>query len=190
LKKAASILFLLVLAFHFFGYQICYYWAEQKADRAIERQLDGAQYDQNDLISFKFALHLPYSSDSRQFEPTDGEVEIDGVIYRYVKKRFIADSMELLCIRHTDKSRLQNARDNFFSLVNDFNLASGHQKSTPQKTTLKPFSFECCAGTFTNLCSFNLQTGTIFPVHYSQLLPDGYQDAIIKPPIAFLLNGC
>ena len=93
---------------------------EDKANARLESQLNNGGYDESQLISIKIpATHLSYYTNSKFFDRVDGHIEIKGVKYNYVKSRLYNDSLELLCIPNHSLMRIQNAKDDFFKLVND-----------------------------------------------------------------------
>lgn len=142
LKKAVSILLLGIFLFNLGGYRMVFHFANQKADQQIQAQLDNDSYNENELVVLKMPMSVPYYSGTAGFEYTQGEVTLDGVIYRYVKKRVVNDTIEMYCIPHETKMELMNARDMFAKLSTDFINGSKEQHDAPVKTTVKPFVLE------------------------------------------------
>ncbi len=131
MKQIASILLLAILFFNWIGYQFFASYMEGKANTKLEAQLDNNNYDESQLISIKVpANHLAYYNNSKQFERVDGEIEINGVQYKYVKKRLYNDEFEYLCIPNNDVNKLRTARDDFFKLVNDLQQHNGQGKKS------------------------------------------------------------
>ena len=124
-----------LLFFNWYGYRILTSWLEARADHQLEARLDINSYDESQLISFKVpSTHLAYYNTSNQFERVDGQIEIGGVRYKYVKRRLFNDSLEVLCIPNQAAMRLQTAKNDFFKGVNDIRQDNGQSKksnSTP-----------------------------------------------------------
>ncbi len=133
MKQAAAIFLLTIFSFNIFGYRIVYNYLAGKADTRLELALDKEAYDDADLISIKQPTNLPYYSNSKSFERLDGEVNINGTIYKYVKCRVYNDSLEMLCIPHVSKMKIQNAKDEFSKLVNDFQQGGNKKKTDSQQ---------------------------------------------------------
>ena len=112
-------------------------WIEQKADSRLEARLDNNNYNEADLITIKVSLNMPYQNEWSDFERYDGEVEKDGKIYKYVKRKVQNDSLILLCIPHETKMNLQAAKDDFYKLVNDLQQNNSSQKGNDKKTAFK-----------------------------------------------------
>lgn len=129
MKRFASILLLCVLLFNWFGYRIMADYIEQQADRALEQKLDNSDYNESQLIEIKVPLKLPYQTDWKGFERYNGEIEVNGIHYKYVKRAVYKDSLILLCLPNEQKMKLQSARDEFFKLVNDIQHSSQSKKS-------------------------------------------------------------
>jgi hypothetical protein len=126
---------------------------EQHADKTLIASLDENRYLESELISIKVpAAHLSAYVNSKEFERVDGQVELQGVQYNYVKRRFINDSLELLCIPNKKATELKTAKNDFFQLVNDLQHP-GQSKKADQHTSFKCFNGEYYAGQH----SFSLQ---------------------------------
>src|SRR5260370_348016 len=120
MKKIAAILLMGILFFNWYGYKLLSFYLEDRADRQLEARLDEDRYDESQLISIKVpSSHLSYYNSTAQFERVDGQIEVGGVEYKYVKRRLFNDSLELLCIPNHAAMKLQTARNQFFQLVND-----------------------------------------------------------------------
>lgn len=137
LKKLASILLLAIFVFNLFGYRLVADYLEQRSDEQMQAQLDENDYNPADLISLKVPVQLPpYTNTSEAFESINGNVNIGGVNYKYVKRRFVKDTMEVLCLPNMERTGIMSARDEFSKLANDFlnyssKKATGHNsKST------------------------------------------------------------
>jgi hypothetical protein len=143
LKRIGSILLLGILLFNWFGYRLLVSYMEDKNNSRLEAKLDNNEYVESDLISFKVsATHLSYYTNSRSFERVDGQVEISGISYKYVKRRLYNDSIELLCIPNVVTMQLRNAKDVFFKITNDLQNATQNRKSGSHSES-KSFAFDC-----------------------------------------------
>lgn len=138
LKKIAVILLMSVLLFNWYGYRFVADYFENRADNEMQAMLDINNYAESDLISIKVPLSLPYGPNSQNFEKVEGNIEIKGVSYQYVKRRFYNDTLELLCIPNTAKTTIKNAKDEFSKMANDFvNLSTSKKPSNNHSHSLK-----------------------------------------------------
>jgi hypothetical protein len=127
-RKIATILLLSFLFFNWVGYWLFISWIESHEETLLESRLEDGRYDRSQLILVRISAdHLPYSNSSTAFDHEGGKVDIGNLHYRYVGKRLFNDSVEFLCLPDREANRFQNARNNFFSLVNDLQN-TGHSK--------------------------------------------------------------
>ena len=120
-----------ILFFNWYGYQLVSSFLQDRANRGLEARLDQNRYDESQLVSVRIPLTtLSYYNSSTTFERVDGQVEIAGVQYKYVKRRIFKDSLELLCIPNQAVIGLQTAKNNFFQQVNDLQQHNGQGKKS------------------------------------------------------------
>lgn len=116
LRRLLSILLLLILLFNFYGYRLMIDCMQQREQALLSARLDKEQYNEDELISIKTSLNLPYYSSSPEFERAYGSVRVNGVDYQYVKRRVFNDTLELLCLPDRAKTKLQLAKNDWFRL--------------------------------------------------------------------------
>lgn len=134
MKRIAAILLLGILLFNLGGYHLLTNYFELRADRQLQANLDLENYDQADLFSIKVPASLPYGTSSEKFDRVDGDIQINGVTYTYVKRRFYRDSLELLCIANTARTSINNARVEFARLASDI-VSNNTSKKAPNHQT-------------------------------------------------------
>jgi hypothetical protein len=181
LKKVLSILIISVLLFNLAGYQLAFYFAGEQADKTLQTQLDNEAYNENELVVMKMPMSVPYYSGTNGFEYTRGEVAVNGIIYRYVKKRVVNDTIEMYCIPHENKMQLANARDMFAKLAADFTNARDHQENSPGKTAFKPF-FTDAYGFCKPTLPLPYKTATVYALFPKQHDTSPFILQPIKPP--------
>jgi hypothetical protein len=128
-----------ILLFNLCGYQILHAYFEERAGQQLEYRLDINNYNETALFSIRVpAKHLAYYNHSIQFDRFNGQVEVCGVLYRYVKRRLYNDYIEMLCIPNQGVMELLKTKIDIFKLVND--LKSSDQEKTPGSHSYKSFS--------------------------------------------------
>lgn len=131
MKKTAAILFLFVFLFNLYGYRLLMDCIQSGKEAALITQLDNDSFAEEELITIKTPIALPYYNNTPEYDRVDGTINIDGTEYKYVKRRIFNDSLELLCIPNTAKKEMETARLNFFKLTNEGTPAEG--KGAPLK---------------------------------------------------------
>lgn len=127
-----------VFFFNWFGYRLLTGYLQHKADRQLEAQLDRNEYDESQLIEMRVPLNMPYQTQSSGFERIDGEIEIEGTHYKYVKRKIEKGELVLLCLPNHSKMQLKSAADEFYQLVNDLQNPVQNKDSSPAPSLKSP----------------------------------------------------
>jgi len=101
---------------------------QNKSDRMLEASLDKEGYDANDLITLKVPLSLPYVNDWSDFQRVNGEIELGGRVYKFVKRKIYQGQLILLCLPDDQKTHLKTAKEDFFKSVNDLSAIPSSKK--------------------------------------------------------------
>ena len=123
---------MLVFLFNVIGYRVYFYFLEQAADTRIEAKLQALSEFDDQLITVKIPINLPYHTDWKDFERTEGEVTVRGRVLRYVKQKVSRDTLSLLCIDDNEKSALKKQSSDYFKKVNDLNAESSKKSGLKQ----------------------------------------------------------
>ena len=137
MKKLAAIVLLVIFTFNIAGYQLLYNMLAINSDATLELALDAQHYNDADLISIKQPTNLPYYSNTKSFQRIDGEVEIDGIKYKYVKCRIYNDSLEMLCIPHVVKMKIEASKNAYAKVANDFQQDNSKKKSGSESNSFQ-----------------------------------------------------
>jgi hypothetical protein len=135
LRKIAAILLLVILLFNWIGYRLLTNVLQHRANIRLEAKLDKNDYKEEDLIEIKVPIDLPYQLNWSSFERFDGEIDVDGIHYKYVKRKIYNDSLVLLCLPNQTKQNLEKAKEDYFKGVNDIDQSS--QKKADNNLTFK-----------------------------------------------------
>lgn len=84
----------------------------------MESRLDNNQYNEADLIELKVPMNLPYQTSWADYKRCDGEIEIGGIIYKYVKQKVANDTLYVMCIPNTKKMHLESVKNGLAQLAN------------------------------------------------------------------------
>ena len=134
MKKLAAILLMGILLINWYGYRIVAEYFENRVADEMQAELDNDRYAEADLFTIKIPLSLPYTTNYQNYEKMEGNIQVNGISYQYVKRRVFNDTLELKCIPNTAKTTIRNARDEFSKLANDFVNLSASKKSSNSHT--------------------------------------------------------
>jgi hypothetical protein len=176
LKKIATILLILLLFFNWFGYRLVIAVMQDHADQKLESRIDNNDYDESQLIEIRIAMNMPYQERYTDFERHYGEVNIDGKMFRYVKRKIEGDVLILKCIPNHTKQWLIKTSDDFTK------SNSGQDQDSPGKkqsgSSVKLFSGDYDDQTLFSSLPGNDIAGKIFTLKFSSAL----KDILIKTP--------
>lgn len=162
--------------FNVVGYKLFFYYLEIEADERIQSKIEQISENDKALITIKIPINLPYHTDWANFERVDGEVNIKGKIYKYVKQKIHRDTLILLCINDTEKTEIHQQKDNYVKKVN--NLASdSHKKPSPKQA--KTDYFESLVAI--NFATFSVDKGDFY-TSKNYNYPLGFSLKIETPP--------
>ena len=144
MKKIASTILLGLLLFNWCGYRWVINIVQQQADTRLEAKLDRNDYDESQLIEIKVPVNMPYQTDWADFERFDGEIEVNGIHYKYVKRKVEDGQLILKCIPNQARQHLESAREDFFKMTNDLQQDNTAKKSgapapSPVKNVLSDY---------------------------------------------------
>jgi hypothetical protein len=175
-KKLVSIALLMVFLFNVIGYRVFFYYLERGADVRIEARLEKLTEADQSLITVKIPIRLPYQTDWQDFERAEGEVTVNGSVYRYVKQRVYRDTLILLCINDHYKSRIIKGTADYFEKVND--LAAENNKKPVFKQSMSDYIMDVSILRFDSFESLI----TFYPVSSESSCFPGFLRKIKIPP--------
>ncbi|HTF27386.1 MAG TPA: hypothetical protein VK625_01000 [Flavitalea sp.] len=110
-------------------------------------------------------LNLPYYTSSTGYEKIQGEVEVNGKHYNYVKRKISHDTLYILCITNSEKNRLSESHRDYAKLVTDAPGNENEKKESVKKLTFgleynQPAAF-CSIAVVS--CFLNKQGGNYYP---------------------------
>jgi hypothetical protein len=142
LKKLTAIFLVIIFLFNLGGYRLWFYFEQQRSDKNLEALLDKEEYNEAELITIKVPLPLPYQSDSKDFERITGEINFNGKIYKYVKRKIENGEFVLLCLPDKNKMQIEKAKEDFFKNTNDLTQNNSKRSDNSKSISFKKASSE------------------------------------------------
>lgn len=142
LKKSLAITLLLIHLVCIGGYRFFFDYLENEASSQIVERLDGGGFSENELIEIKIPYPLPYAANHNEYERFDGEVDLNGAHYNYVKRKMVNDTLYLLCIPNSVKNELAAAKSELIAGLSDIKKENPAGQKAPFNSIVKPFTTE------------------------------------------------
>jgi hypothetical protein len=153
-------------------------YLQDQEDQVLISNLDKNAYQNEDLVSIKTVLNLPYYAVSTDFERAYGSVNVNGVEYEYVKRRVYNDTLELLCLPNKAKMQLQSVKNEILKITLDGQPAQSNKKPVNLKSGLPDF--------FQDFASINTQFAVDSKLEYfnsnTSFHPSGFISRLYRPP--------
>lgn len=182
LRKSIAIFLLFIHIYNLIGYRAIFAYLEQKATSSIVMKLDKGQYHDDELIEMKIPYKLLYTPSLPEYIRYDGDIEIQGIYYNYVKRKFANDTLYLLCIPNETNTKLASVKNNYFDNASNTSLTTPKKSKSTPVTSLKCFSSDCSI--FPN--SYELTRPKEMVNDHAEAsegkLPEAFVPSLYKPP--------
>ncbi len=106
LKRSISILLLALFLFNTVGYYGVYEALRAKANSGLIERLDANDFNEDETITIKIPISIPYQSDWSGFERVDGEFVRDGKFYNLLKQKIEQDTLIIVAVRDHEEASL------------------------------------------------------------------------------------
>ena len=144
LKKTAAIFFILVHLCSSTCYSFFFNYFIQLSDTQLVQQLDTDNYKDADLVEIAMPLHMPYIINSNGYERYDGEIELNGAHYNYVKRKVSNDTLYILCLPNIQKAQVCAAKNDYTKQLSDIQSPKKSNESTAKKSlVLQEYNIHC-----------------------------------------------
>jgi len=119
MRKLLSIVLSLLLLMNVLGYYGVFMGLHYKNSQDLMHRFDANDYGEQETVTIKVPLALPYASDDGQFERVDGELEHNGEFYRLVKQRLHQDTLYIVCYKDNQSKRIKQALADYVKTFTD-----------------------------------------------------------------------
>lgn len=184
-RQITTILLLCLFVFNIIGYRLIVTILMAKADTALQLSLDNKTYNQTDLFLVKIPINLPYQNNWTSFERVDGEINFEGETYRFVQRKVENDTMYLQCIRHAEKTNIQQKANDYFGKTNDV-ATDNHtsKKSSSNQSISSKYQVEDFVNDNYYWKAFNVAISKRYSSMYNVGKGSSYIQQLIRPPQA------
>jgi hypothetical protein len=172
----------LLLCIHLFyigGYNLFFQYYILKSEVQMVKQIYENKVDATQLIQIKLPVHMPDIKDWPDYERVQGQIQLKDKYYNYLGVKMTKDTMYLVCIANSVKTRLVGANVIVAKDVADVPIGKKGAEQGGKKASAN-FEYNIPQSGYTFL-SF---TNTIEPKEnpISSLLTHPYIESPGKPP--------
>ncbi len=102
----------MLLSAHLFsmgGYTLLFNYFMHRSDVQLVNQMYDTRFNSAKLVEIKVAVNMPTQQDWSEYENVQGQVQVKGNYYNYVRLKLTRDTMYFLCLPNTVKDHLAKA---------------------------------------------------------------------------------
>ena len=140
MRTGVAIFLLFIHFYNFIGYKAIFAYLDKQASDHLISRLDKGKYQEDELIEVKIPYQSLYAPNWSDYARFDGEIEINGSQYNFVKRKFANDTLYLLCIPNSTSTKLQSAESVFWSSVAQTADHANERSKSTALNLLKCFS--------------------------------------------------
>ncbi len=126
MKNLTAIFLVLLLLFNALGFFGLFVGLTYKSRQDLVQRLDNEDYLEEETVTLKVPLALPYHIDSDEYERVDGEIEHNGEFYQLVKQKLEKDTLYIVCIKDHDSKRIKQALTDYVKTFTDKPIDAKH----------------------------------------------------------------
>lgn len=139
MKKLSAIFLVLLLLFNALGFVGLFMGLRYKTTQDLVKRLDNRDYSDEETVTLKVPMAIPYHIDSEEYDRVDGEIEHQGEFYRLVKQKLVKDTLYIVCIKDVESKRLNQALADYVKTFTDKPSNSNHHNTNIASTFIKDF---------------------------------------------------
>lgn len=143
-KKLIAILLLNVHLFNLGGYNLVFQYFIHQSEVQIVKEIYENKVDATKLVEIKIPVHLPNIHSWNSYVHDQGQLQLKGVYYNYLRYKVTQDTMSFICIANSVKTRLVNANLIIAKEISDVPLSKkgAHDSSQKKVNTGSEYSFQ------------------------------------------------
>jgi len=150
-----------------------------KADAQMVKEVFANKIDDTKLIELKIPVHFATLTNWDDYEVVSGQIQLKDAFYNYVKLKMTRDTMYVVCLPNTTKTRLVNANLVTAKEISDVPISkNNHSPLTKKANTLSEYNLQAFVY---NYAEIGTSLARIDAKHFSEL-KNPYIESPGKPP--------
>ena len=119
MKRLIAIVLVVLVLFNALGFYGLLVGLQYKAGLDMVSRLDNDQYQEEETVTLKVPMAIPYHVDDASYERVNGEIEHSGEFYRLVKQKIENDTLYIVCIKDNDSKAIKRALSDYVKTFTD-----------------------------------------------------------------------
>ena len=142
MKRLIAILLLNVHLFNLGGYNLAFQYFIHRSEVQIVKEIYENKVDATKLVEIKIPAHMPNIKSWDNYVSDQGQLQLKGVYYNYLRYKITRDTMSFICIANAVKTRLVSANLIIAKEISDVPLSKkGHEAPTKKVGGISEYAF-------------------------------------------------
>jgi hypothetical protein len=112
------------------GYYGIFVGLQYKNNHNFSSVLYSEKYAENESITIRVPLALPYHISDQEFTKTEGKIQYEGNFYRLVKQKLVNDTLLIVCVRDGQETKIAEALADYVKTFADNSSNTSGQTKT------------------------------------------------------------
>lgn len=139
MKRIFALFFTLVFIFNVVGYYGVYLAMLNNAQTVMNQKIDHNEYTNDQTVTIKIPLTLPYPVQQNIFERVQGDFEHQGEFYKLVKQKYSNDTLYVVCLKNNEEKKAFKTFTEFVKLSTDQSSSSSHHNNKTIVNVIKDY---------------------------------------------------
>lgn len=119
LKRVFALFLLVLFMMNMLGLYGVFLGVQYQYAQEVAQNLDEDLYVDEDALTFKVPLTVPYHNDSRGYERVRGDFELNGQVYQLVKQKLHRDTLYIVCVKDHVTKKINQALTDYVKTWTD-----------------------------------------------------------------------
>jgi hypothetical protein len=121
---------IVVFLFNVIGYYGIYVALLSQARTALNEKINNDQYKEDQTVTIKIPLTLPYPVQQDGYQRVEGDFEHQGEFYKLVKQKHSNDTLYIVCIKNVEEKKAFKVFSDLVKLSTDQSSSTSNSQST------------------------------------------------------------
>jgi len=126
LKRLSALFLAFLVLFNALGFYGLLIGIQYHSSQVLGQRLDRDQYLEEETMTIRLPLSIPYHNDGNSYRRVDGQIEHNGEFFRLVKQKLAHDTLYIVVIKDNDTKHIRQALADYVKTFTDNPVDTKH----------------------------------------------------------------
>lgn len=116
MRRLSAIFLLFLILLNTLGFYNVLLLIEKEAFRKSVTKINDTDHEISGNLLLRIPMVWPDQKNDEEYRKVNGQIEVDGEIYHYVKEKFYNDTLFIVCLRDDQTTKIKNTISDFSKL--------------------------------------------------------------------------